>query len=78
VLSRFAEPPALVFVSAYEDGAVGAFELDLHPLDYLMKPVSARGSSRRWRGSRDQTGAQRRWWRPQAATSGIPPHCRRA
>ncbi len=40
VLSRFADPPALVFVSAYEDGAVGAFELDLHPLDYLMKPVS--------------------------------------
>jgi DNA-binding LytR/AlgR family response regulator len=27
-------------VSAYEDGAVGAFELELHPLDYLMKPVS--------------------------------------
>jgi DNA-binding LytR/AlgR family response regulator len=40
VLGRFAEPPALVFVSAYEDGAVGAFQLDLHPLDYLMKPVS--------------------------------------
>jgi DNA-binding LytR/AlgR family response regulator len=40
VLSRFADPPGLVFVSAYEDGAVGAFEHDLHPLDYLMKPVS--------------------------------------
>jgi len=40
VLSRFAEPPAVVFVSAYEDGAVGAFELDLHAVDYLMKPVS--------------------------------------
>ncbi len=40
VLSRFAQPPALVFVSAFEDGAVGAFEHDLHPLDYLMKPVS--------------------------------------
>jgi DNA-binding LytR/AlgR family response regulator len=40
VLGRFADPPALVFVSAYEDGAVGAFEHDLHPLDYLMKPVS--------------------------------------
>jgi DNA-binding LytR/AlgR family response regulator len=39
-LSRFADPPALVFVSAYEDGAVSAFEHDLHPLDYLMKPVS--------------------------------------
>ncbi|HEX3801545.1 MAG TPA: LytTR family DNA-binding domain-containing protein [Solirubrobacteraceae bacterium] len=39
-LTRFAEPPALVFVSAFEDGAVSAFEHDLHPLDYLMKPVS--------------------------------------
>jgi DNA-binding LytR/AlgR family response regulator len=40
VLDQFSSPPALVFVSAYEDGAVGAFELELHPLDYLMKPVS--------------------------------------
>lgn len=40
VLDQFADPPSLVFVSAYEDGAVGAFELELHPLDYLMKPVS--------------------------------------
>jgi DNA-binding LytR/AlgR family response regulator len=40
VLDQFADPPALVFVSAYEHGAVGAFELELHPLDYLMKPVS--------------------------------------
>ncbi len=40
LLSQFAQPPALVFVSAYEDGAVGAFEHDLRPLDYLMKPVS--------------------------------------
>jgi two-component system response regulator LytT len=39
-LMRFADPPALVFVSAFEDGAVSAFEHDLHPLDYLMKPVS--------------------------------------
>jgi DNA-binding LytR/AlgR family response regulator len=40
LLGRFASPPAFVFVSAYEDGAVGAIELDLHPIDYLMKPVS--------------------------------------
>ena len=39
-LMRFADPPALVFVSAFEDGAVSAFEHQLHPLDYLMKPVS--------------------------------------
>lgn len=39
-LMRFVDPPALVFVSAFEDGAVSAFEHQLHPLDYLMKPVS--------------------------------------
>ena len=44
VLTRFADPPALVFVSAYEDGAVSAFEHQLHALDYLMKPVSQRSS----------------------------------
>jgi DNA-binding LytR/AlgR family response regulator len=40
VLMRFAVPPALVFVSAYETAAVQAFEL--HAVDYLMKPVSRR------------------------------------
>ena len=40
VLKRFEAPPAVVFVSAYETGAVGAFELKA--LDYLMKPVSRR------------------------------------
>jgi len=40
VLRRFEQPPAVVFVSAYETGAVGAFELKA--LDYLMKPVSSR------------------------------------
>jgi DNA-binding LytR/AlgR family response regulator len=40
VLRRFQTPPAIVFVSAYETGAVGAFELKA--LDYLMKPVSRR------------------------------------
>jgi DNA-binding LytR/AlgR family response regulator len=40
LLGRFADPPALIFVSAFEDGAVGAFENGLRPVDYLMKPVS--------------------------------------
>ena len=38
VLRRFASPPQLVFVSAYDTGAVDAFEL--HALDYLRKPVA--------------------------------------
>ena len=40
VLRRFETPPAVVFVSAYETGAVGAFELKA--LNYLVKPVSRR------------------------------------
>jgi two-component system, LytTR family, response regulator len=38
VLRRFATPPQLVFVSAYDNAAADAFEL--HALDYLRKPVS--------------------------------------
>ena len=40
VLTRFAAPPALVYVSAYDGAAVDAFEL--RALDYLRKPVSRR------------------------------------
>jgi DNA-binding LytR/AlgR family response regulator len=37
VLRRFAVPPAVVFVSAYDSHAVEAF--DLNAVDYVMKPV---------------------------------------
>lgn len=37
VLRRFARPPAIVFVTAYDDGAVDAF--DLGATDYVRKPV---------------------------------------
>jgi DNA-binding LytR/AlgR family response regulator len=40
VLRRFERPPAVVFVSAFDDAAVDAFELAA--LDYLVKPVSRR------------------------------------
>jgi DNA-binding LytR/AlgR family response regulator len=40
VLRRFATPPQLVFVSAYDHAAVDAFEL--HAQDYLRKPVGRR------------------------------------
>lgn len=40
VLNRFANPPAVVFVSANDDGAARAFEL--HARDYLRKPVTQR------------------------------------
>jgi DNA-binding LytR/AlgR family response regulator len=38
VLRRFEHPPAVVFVSAFDDAAVDAFELAA--VDYLRKPVS--------------------------------------
>jgi DNA-binding LytR/AlgR family response regulator len=37
VLSRFARPPEIVFVTAFEQHAVEAFELEA--VDYLLKPV---------------------------------------
>ena len=40
VLRRFDHPPAVVFVSAFDDAAVDAFELAA--VDYLRKPVSRR------------------------------------
>jgi DNA-binding LytR/AlgR family response regulator len=40
VLRRFEAAPQLVFVSAYDNAAVDAFEL--RALDYLLKPVSRR------------------------------------
>jgi DNA-binding LytR/AlgR family response regulator len=38
ILRRFEQRPAVVFVTAYADAAVDAFEL--RAVDYLMKPVS--------------------------------------
>lgn len=39
ILRRFARPPAIVFVTAYDDGAVDAFALGV--TDYVRKPVRA-------------------------------------
>jgi DNA-binding LytR/AlgR family response regulator len=39
ILGRFVSPPKVVFVTAYDEHAVAAF--DLKALDYVMKPVRA-------------------------------------
>ncbi len=39
LLRRFARPPAIVFVTAYDDSAVDAFDLGV--TDYVRKPVRA-------------------------------------
>jgi two-component system, LytTR family, response regulator LytT len=59
VLRRFERPPAIVFVSAFDDAAVDAFELAA--VDYLVKPVS------RTRLDEAIERAARRGARPEAA-----------
>ncbi|HEY0928511.1 MAG TPA: LytTR family DNA-binding domain-containing protein [Gemmatimonas sp.] len=39
VLTTLEEPPAIVFVTAFDEYAVRAF--DLHAVDYLLKPIDA-------------------------------------
>lgn len=39
VISRFAAPPPVVFVTAYDSHAVDAFDIDA--VDYLLKPIRA-------------------------------------
>ena len=50
VLARFTDRPQIVFVTAYDDHAVDAFELDA--TDYLMKPVRASRRTRWRQGAR--------------------------
>ena len=85
VLRRFARPPAIVFVTAYDDGAVDAFDLGV--TDYVRKPVQRRAArrvaapgGRRPRGAAHPAGR-----RPRARTSRrsrsswpAPPGCCRA
>ena len=61
ILRRFARPPAVVFVTAYDDGAVDAFDLGV--TDYVRKPVRAERlaeSLRRVSGLRVQPAPARR------------------
>jgi DNA-binding LytR/AlgR family response regulator len=55
VLSRFADPPQVVFVTAYEDFAVAAFELKA--IDYLLKPMRAERVAEAVRRVQEAVGA---------------------
>ncbi len=59
-VSRFADRPQIVFVTAYDDHAVDAF--DLQATDYVMKPVRAEPAGRGGapRRARPAPGASRR------------------
>ncbi|HEY0531547.1 MAG TPA: LytTR family DNA-binding domain-containing protein [Actinoplanes sp.] len=70
ILRRFARPPAIVFVTAYDDGAVDAFDLGV--TDYVRKPVRAERLSeslRRVAGLRTVPAPQRA---PAADEPAIP------
>ncbi len=55
VLARFRSPPKVVFVTAYDEHAVEAF--DLRAVDYLLKPVRAERLSEAVRRVRDALGS---------------------
>ena len=57
--------PAVVFVTAYEEYALGAFEV--HALDYLLKPYSADRFKAALVHARQHLGARRRGSPPQAS-----------
>jgi len=67
VLRRFARPPAVVFVTAYEDAAVDAFAL--RAVDYVMKPVSKRRLEEALERVREAVPAPQ----PAAPTGGMAP-----
>ena len=56
VLARFATPPRIVFVTAYDEHAVDAFELDA--VDYVLKPVRAERLAEAIRRVSDSAGAR--------------------
>jgi two-component system response regulator AlgR len=64
-VARFDNPPAVIFVTAHEDFAVEAF--DLEAVDYVLKPVAAERLERAIeralaRASRQESGAPKRQW----------------
>jgi len=57
MLTRFENPPAVIFVTAHEDFAVEAFDLDA--VDYVLKPVAAERLERAISRAQDRRGTAR-------------------
>lgn len=70
VLRRFAEPPSVVFVTAYDDFAVDAFALKA--CDYLLKPVRRERLAEAVRRVADLSGAAPGAAPPGLSTERIP------
>lgn len=74
LLLEFTEPPAVVFVSAHDDFALGAFEL--RAVDYLLKPVRTERLAeavRRVAETRGQAAAMAPAAQAQAPAHSAPP-----
>ncbi|GGT08817.1 LytR/AlgR family response regulator transcription factor [Streptomyces griseoviridis] len=67
LLTGFARPPLVVFVTAHEDFAVQAF--DLKAVDYVLKPVRRERLAEAVRRAADLSGAL-----PRIPVPGIPVH----
>jgi DNA-binding LytR/AlgR family response regulator len=70
LLAGFAEPPLVVFVTAHDDYAVQAF--DLEAVDYVLKPVHKTRLAEAVRRAAEQVAAAREG-RGKGAAAEIPP-----
>jgi DNA-binding LytR/AlgR family response regulator len=71
LVSRFAQPPRIVFVTAHDDYAVDAFSL--HAVDYVLKPVDPQRLAEAVRRVAGETRERHSAGSPEEAEAGAPP-----